>query len=213
MNKLLTEKESFKIGLRPFENSDRHFFHFGNENRVGVNPKYRYSTPIGVYGYMTSDLYPLIDKGKDFFGHKRSLCHVLEVATSKILNLQEFSFIESRRAVIKIYDTYNSDPTVSLSKRLKDLKVSKNQYSVNSQGDLLWKLIYFLVNPYDNKISSDESIPTRRSPILMNKILQEMGYAAVFDNKGAIHNMQTTQMIFLTNDSYKHIKTIEQFNK
>ena len=209
---LLVEKESFKDGLYEYRNSDKHLFHFSDKNRVGVNPRYRYSTPLGVYGYVASDIYPDIAAGKDFFGHNRQFCHVLEMISNNILYLQQFQIQPNLEKIREIFDEYNPEPSVGLEERLEILKQTKyDDYPIRSEGDLFWKLFHYCVYPYEYRISADPDIPIKRAPIMFNTMLRKMGYDIVIDNSGTIHKLQETQGILLVNSAYKQVKTIERF--
>lgn len=209
---LLFERDAFKEDLAKYANSEKHFFHFSPVNRVGINPKYRYGTPIGVYGYMASEIYPTIKSGNDFFGHERRFCHVLELNSSKILWLQDFKFSSVKSNISKLFEKYKVKESDTLRSTLTLLKNKKDSYPVNSEGDLFWKLIYYMTDPYLYKISKFDDIPTRKSTIKMNTILREFGYDVIIDTAGTIHRMQTTQGIFLTKNSYNQVETIEQFS-
>jgi hypothetical protein len=218
MEKFLTEKKSFQIGLKPYAKSDKHLFHFSDIDKVGVNPRYRYSTPLGVYGYLASEIYPKIEKDQPYFGWNRKYCHVLEILSNKVLYLQQFKFdSKGNRIARKLYDDYLSEsyPNLSYDQFMTRLrKTSDPEYPVKSDGDLFWKLLYSIVEPHQIKIARDPvDIPIKKSTIMMNTILRDLGYEVIIDDGGTIHKMQTTQGILLTKSSYRQVTTIEQFGK
>lgn len=209
---LIIEKKSFKDGLYEYRNSSNHLVHFSDKNRIGVNPRYRYSTPLGVYGYVANDIYPDVAAEKEFFGHDRRFCHVLEMTSKKILHLQQFKLKPNLKKLQKVFDEYNPDPSVGLEERLDILKKMKHpEYPIKSEGDLFWKLFHFCVHPYEYRISTAPDVPIKRAPIMFNTMLRKMGYDIVIDDSGTIHKLQETQGILLINTAYKQVKTIERF--
>jgi len=209
---LIVERNQFKDGLYEYANKSDVLFHFSPINRVGINPQYRYSTPIGVYGYVASEIYPKIARGEEFFGHNRKFCHVLKITTSNVLYLQKFKFSQAGSKLEKLFDKHNPEPEFGFRERLKMLADTKDpKYPVRSEGDLLWKLLYYIASVYQFRVSRSMNIPTKRSTIFMNTILRELGYEVIIDDGGTIHNLQTTQAVCLTNKSFKVVKVVEQF--
>lgn len=209
MKDILFERNAFKEDLQKYATDNSIYFHFSTLNRVGVNPKYSYSTPIGVYGYSAIDIYPKIHSGKDYFGHNREYCHVLRNVSDNMLVLQEFAFNQlNRQKFNEIFDKYNHTDN-SLDEVLLHLKRNPNsEYPIRSQGDLFWSVLYFLCEYDTNKLKTG----VKKSAIMMNSILRQLGYDSVLDTAGTVHKMQTTQVIFLEKSSYEHIDTVRRFD-
>lgn len=53
------------------------FVHFGSVNKLGINPQFSYTQPMGIYGYeLTGDVLEKILSGGDTFAGKREFIHV-----------------------------------------------------------------------------------------------------------------------------------------
>ena len=90
-----------------------HYITFSDVNKVGVNPKSSFETPLGIYTYPVNDvILDQLTKGKIPFASERKFMHlvkpreganILHTVTSEIPSDEYFNAGDFRDAVLKLY--------------------------------------------------------------------------------------------------------------
>lgn len=188
--------------LEKYKDNDSYFITFTSIEKVGLNPKSPFSTPVGVYAYKLKDVYEeLMDKNY-LFGVDRPFVNVIQLNTNKILDLENYT--DKSKDLQKLKKIYESEFNSSFEEVVNEFENSKDiLYPINTDG----KYVYGLMNHISNK-KTGKSGQVQKSMVYFNVLLRKMGYDVVIDRTGTIHLLQPSQAVFLTPSSYKVIEKI-----
>lgn len=188
--------------LEKYKDDDSYFITFTSIEKVGLNPKTPFSTPVGVYAYKLKDVYDELLEKNYLFGVDRPYVNVLQINTNKVLDLENYS--NKQQDIEKLKKIYESEFDDAFEDILKEFESSKDLlYPINTDG----KYVYGLMNHISNK-KSGKSGEAKKSMVYFNVLLRKMGYDVVIDRTGTIHLLQPSQAVFLTPSSYKVIEKI-----
>lgn len=188
--------------LEKYKDDDSYFITFTSIEKVGLNPKTPFSTPVGVYAYKLKDVYDELLEKNYLFGVDRPYVNVLQINTNKILDLENYS--NKQQDIEKLKKIYESEFDDAFEDIVKEFESSKDiLYPINTDG----KYVYGLMNHISNK-KSGKSGQVKRSMVYFNVLLRKMGYDVVIDRTGTIHLLQPSQAVFLTPSSYKVVEKI-----
>jgi len=183
-------------------------------NKVGVNPKSEYDTPLGVYFYpLTHEMYKsLINDNLPFVGQMENVNLVklnnldspkwLRVSDrNQSINLEALQmkaynfFDDSNKKIARVEDDeYTFETALGRWKRWT------KRESKFSSTSLLFSFCAFLIKNVDLKSSSSKVAPGRR----FNQVLRHLGFIGVYDSgKGVIHENEPAQLVALEPSAYK----------
>jgi len=201
-NPELNPKVSAVKALEKYKDDDSYFITFTSIEKVGLNPKSPFSTPVGVYAYKLKDVYDeLLDKNY-LFGVDRPYVNVIQLNTGKVLDLENYSGKE--QDLKKLEMIYASEFGGSFEDVVKEFESSGDiLYPINTDG----KYVYGLMNYISNK-KTGKSGAAHKSMIYFNALLRKIGYEVVIDRTGTIHLLQPSQAVFLVPSSYKVVEKI-----
>lgn len=184
----LFEKESSFRTYEKYINNPNIFVHFTNIDKVGINPKTVFKTPVGVYTYPLSYVYKMRWVP---WGNRFKYIFLLE-ATKSIFDIDNCTARQYHNVYKKIKEL---NPYTDIDKVVEEYNSNYVGYAdsdshwKNSFGFKLWNLTYIFSN---------------NNPILWNKLLREVGLDIISDNgAGIIHKNEPTQTLFLTPSSFK----------
>lgn len=201
-NPELNPKVSALKSLEKYKDDDSYFITFTSIEKVGLNPKTPFSTPVGVYAYKLKDVYDELLEKNYLFGVDRPFVNVIQLNTNKILDLENYS--NKKQDLQKLKKIYESEFKDSFENMVKEFESSKHLlYPINTDG----KYVYGLMNHISNK-KSGKSGQVQKSMVYFNVLLRKMGYDVVIDRTGTIHLLQPSQAVFLTPSSYKVVEKI-----
>lgn len=188
--------------LEKYKDNDSYFITFTSIEKVGLNPKSPFSTPVGVYAYKLKDVYDeLMDKNY-LFGVDRPFVNVIQLNTNKILDLENYT--GKSQDLQKLKKIYESEFNSSFEEVVNEFENSKDiLYPINTDG----KYVYGLMNHISNK-KTGKSGQVQKSMVYFNALLRKIGYDVVIDRTGTIHLLQPSQAVFLAPSSYKVIEKI-----
>lgn len=188
--------------LEKYKDDDSYFITFTSIEKVGLNPKTPFSTPVGVYAYKLKDVYDELLEKNYLFGVDRPYVNVLQINTNKVLDLENYS--NKQQDIEKLKKIYESEFDDAFEDIVKEFESSKDLlYPINTDG----KYVYGLMNHISNK-KSGKSGQVKKSMVYFNVLLRKMGYDVVIDRTGTIHLLQPSQAVFLTPSSYKVVEKI-----
>jgi 8-oxo-dGTP diphosphatase len=207
LNKIhIMHRQSIASQLSKYKDDASYFVTFTQIEKVGINPKTKYSTPVGVYTYQLKDIYDdLVDRNY-IFGIDKPFINILKLNTDKILDIENYS--NKNRDLQKLKDIYESSFHKSFNKFLTEFDENPHlMYPTNTDG----KYIYGLMNSISLNLFND----VRKSMVYFNKLIRTLGYDMVFDITGTVHLLEPSQAIFLSPDSYKVVNRImnKDYNK
>lgn len=185
--------------LEKYKDDSSYFVTFTAIEKVGINPKNAFSTPIGVYAYNLKDLWKDWASGDDFFGKDRPYVNLLKLKTDSILDIENYKLkgedLDMLRSKYK-----GSIPFEDLIRMFQEDEGSI--YHSKNDGDILWKLSEAVASSQSLEEGGNEKSFT----VKWNKLLRDMGYKAVIDKQSTIHLLQSSQAVFLTPASYSLVE-------
>jgi hypothetical protein len=172
------------------KNFQQYAFTMTSINKVGVNPRSEYETPLGVYFYpLTNEMYDsLIDNNLPFASESEnvSLVRLKDVQSSKWLRVtdknQSIDLEALQMKAFKFFDDSNKkfdggedldfDDTIERWNRW----IKKESRLTNAS--LLFAYCIFLVQKFDKKSKNASSTIRGRR---FNQILRHLGFIGVYD--------------------------------
>lgn len=203
-----------------FKNPENLFVTFVSVDKVGLNPKSPYDTPIGVYSYPLDFIFE--EEDVPFRGEtKSSKIKVLKNKTNKILS-NDLSDGEYEKKIKQIENIVNDSEKYSYTfkKAIKEyIKRWEQAARKHTNFGSLWNVTRMVSMDFYSKKDSKETGPTKNNPVAWTKLLLELGYELVIDYEtGTIHPSEPTQAVFLTPTAYKvvgeeFVDTEERYKK
>jgi len=167
---------------------DKLFVHFSRIDKLGINPNYGWEfTPAGLYARSVEEA--LHDLQSNYFYDQYKFATLLTFSSSaKILNLSSTNQNTLNNLMRLAYDFYKKKTNITdkNAKPFLDMNVRETWHKIAGIFMDLWD-------------------KDQRSPFYWNAIVRKLGYNVLMDNDGIIHEDHTTQVVFLTPDSYKVI--------
>jgi len=156
-------------------------------NKIGINPKSKWATPIGIYFY---PLKYVIDRELNvpFAGNKAyiNVCEI--VRPNKILHMQKST--EPQLGIDLLNKTFTHD---KIEQVMEEIGKSGSEY--RSNYSTVWLATQLISN---------------KNPISWNTNLRKLGIDGFFDHgTGTIHTNEPTQGVALTANALKVIHVIE----
>lgn len=188
-------KDSVFPKLEKYKDDPSYFVTFTSLEKVGINPKNVFSTPMGVYAYNLKDLWKDWEAGDDFFGKDRPYVNLLKIKTGDVLDIENYKLNYKDLNILRA-KYRGSVPFGDLVDMFKGDEHSI--YHSKNDGDILWKLSEAVATSQSLEASGSEKSFT----IKWNKLLRDMGYKVVIDKQSTIHLLQSSQAVFLTPASY-----------
>lgn len=179
---------------------DKLYISFVNVDKVGINPKSPYDTPIGVYTYPLE--WVLENEDVPFRGEvKPKKVKVLKAISGKVLN-NDLTEAEYDKLIEKLRNLKQWFLEMSFE---KFVMLSAKKARKQTPFGRLWNVTRVISSQkYADYKSKDQS--TQGHPVSWNKILRELGFDYVQDNgDGIIHPSEPTQAVFLIPKAYKII--------
>lgn len=189
--------------LKKYKDDPSYFITFTSIEKVGLNPKTPYSTPVGLYAYKLDDVFDDLRDKNYLFGKDRFFVNVLKLNTNKVMDLENYDSKESD--LNKLKSLYEKKFQSSFDDLLKDFESNLKDmlYPINTDG----KYVYGLINYISNKVEGSSG-PTKKSMIYFNTLLRRIGYDVLIDRTGTVHLLQPSQAIFLVPSSYTFIERV-----
>lgn len=190
--------------LEPYSKDPSYFVSFTTIEKIGINPKNAFSTPIGVYAYNLQKLWLDWTHGDDFFGKDRPFVNLIKLNTDKVCYIDSYKFNEKDYKILK--QTYlkvnpSGDFDQYVEERREAIGKETNLYENDSDGALLWDLT-------QNLSKAHSSGDAKSFTVKWNKLFRELGYDAVIDQTSVIHLLQSAQAVFFVPSSYELVKRI-----
>jgi len=192
---------------------DKLYVSFVNVDKIGINPKSPYDTPIGVYTYPLE--FVLEEEDVPFRGEiKPKKVKVLKALSEKVLDayLTEAELNHYKDILKKQYKIDSVELLEWNNKarkktafgklwnitRMLSLKLSKNKPEKSAKD--------MTPDELADALSGVNKTPAKNSAVIWNKLLRDLGFDYVQDNGfGIIHPSEPTQAVFLTPKAYKVI--------
>jgi hypothetical protein len=208
-NPELNPKLSAFEQLRPFANQDDIYITFTALEKVGVNPRSIYNTPIGVYTYPLKEVWKeyKIEDAKGirlklpFVSHQPYI-HVLKGKHSK-------SFIKD---IDRDYSLSDFNRDVAVLKEINEemtneiLRYVEPASSSGAYGIAFWLMTKQASSTFRQEFKFRDNNPA----VAWTALFRKMGYTGMADKsgKGIIFSSEPIQAVFLVPSEYTVLKTI-----
>ena len=179
------------------------YISFTDLEKLGVNPKTEYDTPVGVYCYPLE--YAISVMGKDYaastlpFAGGAKFANMFTVAG----NVVDLSSIKES----DIQDLLNKLPLI-LPRSLAHIAYefvskSKSQASVKTAGGRYWYIVWACASMWSEQSNV-------RLAVIMTKIFRKLGIDGLIDRngRGIIHGNEKTQGVIFNSTVIKNVKRI-----
>ena len=159
------------------------FVSFTSIEKLGVNPRSPYKTPIGVYAYPTSYVYKEIgDRSTTWlpFAGDKPYANFFKLSNSaNVIISSTFKKHEYEEYLERLAQKFGFD-------EVEDLKYAASDESyVKTRFGFLWYVTYKLSSKYG-----------KNGPVAWNKIMRDLGIDAMIDDdSGTIHENEPTQIV------------------
>jgi hypothetical protein len=186
------------------------FIHFTDIPKLGINPKYTYNTPQGIYGYPLREIWSdMINKTIPFRGDAKYV-FLFKFKGNRYLDIEKYSEENYETDIRKLVKLGYKDKLFEKTGRSRGKStywnnlVQESKLSSTDQGIQSCILMNFL-----RKLSIELKWQNKTS--IWTKILLDLGYSAIMDfsGKGVIHKNEPTQAVIF---GTKYIDVIEMFH-
>ena len=201
-NPELNPKISVLDALKKYKDDDSYFITFTTIEKVGLNPRSPFSTPVGLYAYKLKDVYEELESKNYLFGVDRPFVNVVKLTTDRVLDLEKYN--NKNSDLQKLRKIYESETDQSFDDVLKGFENDNHLlYPIDTDGKYVYGLMNFISNRVEGK-----SGPVKKSMVYFNKLLRKMGYDVVIDRTGTVHLLQPSQAVFLVPSAYKFVEKV-----
>lgn len=199
-------------------------------NKLGVNPRSTYNTPLGIYFYPLSFYVNLIKRGEvPDFPENPNFIQIFRITTdpTRVLNLDDMTekdfrgyireiksrFEEFARAIPEA-GGYIEQGRAATDELMNDLvEESIGGSRVNTPAGrfwyVMWKLSKDIFNiPWERKKPRQEYSQALRSPVVWNWLSRRLGISVYLDTKGIIHNNEPQQGVAIDPAAIELVKTL-----
>jgi hypothetical protein len=194
------------------------FASFTNINKLGINPKSKYDTPLGIYAY---PLDYILDEVGDWyemtklpFAGGNPFVNLFEIKGNLVI-LNGLSQSDLSKYYLKLGDYYSktlgakkgSTEWKSAVDELETWIVDAPTYAlINSNGGRLW----YVTMKMSWAITEFYGKSSKSSSIVWNKIFREIGIDAALDmGDGVIHSNEPHQLVVFNPRSIRNVKRFD----
>lgn len=215
-NPELNPKINIVEALKPYKDKQDCFIQFSNVNKLGINPKSKFNTPIGVYSYPLVQMWEDIRYNNIPYAGKRDFVILFSCSHPMIIEVDEYNDYMLEKDVKfyerEIFEKYGNKIFHTEYSSLQELT---NDFKNNSFENARFNHPFMKFWNYTRKLSEllyKEKIGkfTGRPSVTWNTLLRMRDYVGFTDRKGMgfIHPNEATQAMFL---SKKYLKIIDIF--
>lgn len=181
------------------------FVSFTKLDKLGINPKSKYDTPLGIYAYPAEYV---VDRARERFSMDAALpfagdqpyANTFSV-TGNIINLVTMTYQEEQEIYEKLYSVLSEFPHINDSafEHIVTTPI-KNARFPALPGGRVWYVTYTL----------SREVSYSRHAIAWNKIFRLIGIDGCVDTgRGIIHPNEPAQAVFFAISAIKNIKRLE----
>ena len=207
---------------------DKFYLTYTREQKVGINPKSGYNTPIGIYTYPLKEIWPDINAANDVravpFAGTSEFVNILEYTGNKVLrsfaDYKLGQYMKDMGKLEKILKKFQkTDPKsaqfygiIGEKGAVNFLTEAEGDARDDSFGGRMWYItnqvaqVLTLKNTGARINAAMANNRTKKTSVQWNKILREViGYDGMVDaeGKGIIHPSEPTQAVFFSKKNLK----------
>lgn len=189
------------------------FVSFTNVDKLGINPKSKYATPIGIYAYPGEYVTKITSSHKSmtslpFAGESP---HVnLFKARGNIINIATISVSEAREYYKKITKLWTETSGESWKTSVDQIEALINEASTKAKfSDLPGGRLWYVTMHAARTLFAPEW--SSKAPVAWNKLFRSIGIDGVVDytadgGAGIIHGAEPSQAVFFTTGAITNIQ-------
>lgn len=209
---LLERHQDRVVALEQYANDPSIFIHFSNLEKLGINPRLEFDTPVGIYAYPLKEMWDSVRNNTIPFASKRNFVHVFR-AEGNIPDVASITRQLFWEASAKLEEKFahllpkSNDHSVETPMPWKEWeKRITNNALVHSPGGHLWALVRACALLLKG---------TRRPPVAWNEIMRWLGFQGVTDRTGSgtIHPNEPCQAVFFDIRAVHLVKTLHNVTK
>lgn len=173
------------------------FVSFTAINKLGINPKSKYNTPIGIYAYPLSYVKDEVGEGSTSklpFAGSQPYANFFSIKDNATVILSSTFYTSDLMSYLtKLRSMFGDDAVVGANNEYEETATYED-----SPFGTLWGITYWL------------TVKEPNSAVAWNKLLRELGIDAFVDmGYGTIHNAEPTQMVVLNPTVITNVERIE----
>lgn len=177
--------------------------------KVGVNPRSKYNTPVGIYFYPAEYYVETLRNGESLpFQHGANYINIIELTTNDIMYLDaetEQNFERIVRRLLRLKIGRNDDDQEQYEKTVRYYaKQADSDALVKTPGGKIWFLLYRVSSSIGNlyhqrtRSSSQRYTPPPRLALAWNWLIRQMGYKVMIDpGTSVIHENEPNQGVII----------------
>lgn len=220
----LNKKVGLIEQLEPYHNDENYFITFTDINKVGINPKNVYGTPIGIYCYPLKEMWKDLIEDDIPFASERKYCSLLHYTSGKILDAsateadvkeaiktlkKEFPELEKIKNFNDFF-VYNKDDEEDEFDDYED-EFDDRKVKATTPFHKIW---YLTMNVTQQIFGNTKRKDMNGITVKWNVVLRKLGYAGAVDRKngkgeGVIHPNEPLQAVFFNRSAFKVIGTFD----
>jgi hypothetical protein len=214
---VLLEQIDMRKALEKYANDPSIYVSYTNLPKIGINPKFDFGTPLGIYAYPLRNMWFDIKSNDVPFGGNRKYIQILKAGPS-VIKAETYNNFEADCR--KLYDLYGkefiskykdaSDPE-KIWKFFVDHASQDAEHYHNGTMPIvhLWGLTHKLANFLAPDQRSGLTVVTK-----WNSIFRALGYGGISDGgMGLIHANEPAQVIFFSKSAFQHIGMVDNVRK
>ena len=172
--------------------------------KVGINPKSKFNTPVGIYFYPADYYYNLITNDVALpFQHNAKYIQIMEITTPDILVLNDVTEDDFQNMTATMMNMKSGSQYRERVQKFIDL--AKFDANVNTPAGRLWYVMWEVSNFIagstlrTNKPQSQDGYrPPPRPAVVWNWLIRNLDYKVVIDRGyGIIHENERTQGVII----------------
>lgn len=193
--------------LAKYKNDPDVYIQYSNILKLGINPKYQWSTPLGIYGYPLMNVWQDVLRNDLPFGSNCKLIHIFRINP-------EFNYVRTSSYTASMFQidkkkiknmlSYLASKDPHFDKDIASMDLMEFKSSKKPVANLL-RLTDEMASRYW----------TRKESVMWNVILRQLGYDGIIDDLGSgqITGDILWQAVFLTSKPVQLLETIPNVKK
>lgn len=211
------QKQSSYEHMKKYSDDDSIFVSYTQIDKLGINPRSSYNTPIGIYTYPLKIVFKkYIEPTKNVrrvpFAGRQPYIQVAKLDSNvKILSIPNYNKSDFEKDLDKLYQ-WVEDKKLNLYKPRSDFDYYVREYSrqsrVKSEAGIIWNVTRLIADYYAKDKNKNSSVVW--AYILFNVL----GYYGVIDEGDSIiHPSEPEQAVFFNIGALTIVDKIENKNK
>lgn len=186
---LIERKMDIIDALSNYKDNPTMFISFVEERKIGINPKSRFDTPLGIYAYPLKEIWEDLIQNSIPFASDRPFVYLLKCVDSNVQEISEYTpqqYTNDLESLKRKYSEYFQQKKMVFEEKIEFWEATAN---IQTPAGHLWNITRNLA-----------ILSGKRSSVIWNSILRDLGYAGFTDKKGVglIHGYEPIQAVFFS---------------